>query len=161
MGVIMIGCKPKKWTAEREAQLEGLWKTSLSAAEIGGEMGVSRCAILGKAHRMNLRSRIDGWERDLAANRIDGEPRPKRVRKRASSGEGRIVVIARHLNISFVKPAPKVFKVPTIRSGCSKTSPTYRNQLGSMRLDTVGQRRDLLAEVMRNTAALPIVEAAQ
>lgn len=49
------------WTRQREAQLEGLWATGLSAAQIAKEMGCnSRGAIIGKAHRLNLPSRIPG-----------------------------------------------------------------------------------------------------
>jgi hypothetical protein len=48
------------------------------------------------------------------------------------------------------------FKVPKVAPGTSKTSPGYRNQLGFLPDMTVRERRDMLAEAMRNTAALPV-----
>jgi len=45
------------WTAEAIEQLRGLWAEGHSTAEIGRRMGVSKNAVVGKAHRLNLPSR--------------------------------------------------------------------------------------------------------
>lgn len=42
------------WNQTRVEQLKNLWNTGLSAAEISQKIGGSRCAILGKAHRLGL-----------------------------------------------------------------------------------------------------------
>lgn len=42
------------WTAERIAELEALWMTELATAEIGRRMGLTRNAVIGKAHRVAL-----------------------------------------------------------------------------------------------------------
>src|SRR5215218_3867955 len=44
------------WTAERIERLKELWTEGLSASEIAAELGegVSRNAVLGKAHRLGL-----------------------------------------------------------------------------------------------------------
>lgn len=46
------------WTAEAEAELRRLWDTGKTASQIGEIMGMTRSAILGKAHRMKLSDRI-------------------------------------------------------------------------------------------------------
>src|SRR5690348_5986642 len=42
------------WTAEAIDQLRSLWAERHSTAEIGRRMGVSKNAVVGKAHRLNL-----------------------------------------------------------------------------------------------------------
>ena len=43
------------WTDERIEQLKTLWKQGLTASQIADEMGgVSRNAVIGKAHRLAL-----------------------------------------------------------------------------------------------------------
>ncbi len=47
------------WTEERVAKLRELWDKGLSASQIATALaeGVTRNAVIGKAHRMNLASR--------------------------------------------------------------------------------------------------------
>ena len=45
------------WTSERAHQLRMLWRQGLSAGEIADMLGISRNAIIGKAHRLGLESR--------------------------------------------------------------------------------------------------------
>ena len=46
------------WTEERVATLKELWEKGLSASQIATELGgVTRNAVIGKAHRMGLASR--------------------------------------------------------------------------------------------------------
>jgi GcrA cell cycle regulator len=42
------------WTEERVAKLKELWAQGLSGQQIAREFGCTRCAILGKIHRMGL-----------------------------------------------------------------------------------------------------------
>lgn len=49
----------EQWSDARMAQLEGLWATDASAAAIGAQMGLSRGAVIGKAHRMGLPAHPD------------------------------------------------------------------------------------------------------
>ena len=46
------------WTLDQEAELRRLWDTGDSAARIGVIMGITRNAVLGKAHRMELSDRL-------------------------------------------------------------------------------------------------------
>jgi GcrA cell cycle regulator len=42
------------WSAERISDLTRLWREGLTAAEIGRRLGVSKSAVVGKAHRLRL-----------------------------------------------------------------------------------------------------------
>ena len=46
-----------RWTKEKEAKLKKLWEEGLPAAVIGRRLGVSKNAVVGKAHQMKLESR--------------------------------------------------------------------------------------------------------
>ncbi len=45
------------WTEERIQELARLWQAGMSASEIGKQLGVSKNAVVGKAHRLKLPSR--------------------------------------------------------------------------------------------------------
>ena len=46
------------WTKERNEKLRELWKTGLSCSKIAAKMGgITRNAVIGKAHRLGLESR--------------------------------------------------------------------------------------------------------
>ena len=45
------------WTDDRLAKLRELWDKKLSITKIGEELGVSRNAVAGKAHRLGLEKR--------------------------------------------------------------------------------------------------------
>ena len=46
------------WTKERSEKLRELWKTGLSCSKIAAKMGgITRNAVIGKAHRLGLESR--------------------------------------------------------------------------------------------------------
>ncbi len=45
------------WTSERIEELKQLWEAGHSASEIGKKLGVSKNAVVGKAHRLKLAAR--------------------------------------------------------------------------------------------------------
>lgn len=45
------------WTPEQISQLTRMWNDGLSTAEIGKRLGISKNAVVGKAHRLHLDSR--------------------------------------------------------------------------------------------------------
>lgn len=53
-----------EWTEETIERLRGLWAEGLSTAEIGRRMGISKNAVVGKAHRLNLPARPSPIRRD-------------------------------------------------------------------------------------------------
>jgi GcrA cell cycle regulator len=79
------------WTDERIQELERLWQQGMSASEIGKRLGVSKNAIVGKAHRMNLPSRPspirNGEEGEMVTNGA-AEPQPRAARKSSGKSSG-------------------------------------------------------------------------
>lgn len=151
------------WDEEKIASLKDLWNRGWTASEIGARMGASRNAVLGKIHRLGdagrsrmvvvvdaskLQERAQQRRENHAANE-----RRRRERIKSSPGRRSVPAVIRPL---FMKSASLEFKAPVLKRGMTRTSPEYRNQLGFLPDMTVGQRRDMLAEAMRNTAAMPV-----
>ncbi len=59
------------WTDERIKRLKSLWEKGLSASQIASDLGegVTRNAVIGKAHRMGLSSRPSPVKTEPAAPR--------------------------------------------------------------------------------------------
>ncbi len=66
-----------EWNEESIMRLRALWAEGHSTAEIGRRMGVSKNAVVGKAHRLNLPARPSPIRRDGAS----GTPRPPTPRR--------------------------------------------------------------------------------
>jgi GcrA cell cycle regulator len=66
-----------EWTDETIERLRALWAEGLSTAEIGRRMGISKNAVVGKAHRLNLPARPSPIRRD--ASGAARPPAPRRV----------------------------------------------------------------------------------
>jgi GcrA cell cycle regulator len=64
-----------EWTDDRIRELRQLWSEGHSTAEIGRRMGVSKNAVVGKAHRLDLPAR-------RSPIRIGGSPRALRAPRR-------------------------------------------------------------------------------
>ena len=56
---------PDVWTDDRIAKLKKLWTEGLPTGEIGKRLGVSKNAVVGKAHRLSLKSRPSPIRRAL------------------------------------------------------------------------------------------------
>jgi GcrA cell cycle regulator len=69
------------WTSEAIDRLRGLWAEGHSTAEIGRRMGISKNAVVGKAHRLNLPARPSPIRRETA----EGEARTTRTAPRPVS----------------------------------------------------------------------------
>lgn len=66
-----------EWSDETIARLRELWAEGHSTAEIGRRMGISKNAVVGKAHRLNLTARPSPIRRDGEA----AVPRPVTPRR--------------------------------------------------------------------------------
>lgn len=70
------------WTAEAIERLRALWAEGHSTAEIGRRMGISKNAVVGKAHRLNLPARPSPIRREP----VGAEPRQQIVRPARPAG---------------------------------------------------------------------------
>lgn len=68
------------WTDERIEQLRSMWEKGLTASQIADELGgVSRNAVIGKAHRLGLKSRpspVKATEKVAKPAKAPASPRP-------------------------------------------------------------------------------------
>jgi GcrA cell cycle regulator len=67
-----------EWTDETIAKLRTLWAEGLSTAEIGRRLNISKNAVVGKAHRLNLPSRPSPIRR-AEGDAVPRQAAPKRV----------------------------------------------------------------------------------
>lgn len=103
------------WTPERIAKLEELWAEGHSTAEIGRRLGVSKNAVVGKAHRMKLPGRQSPIEskrkaKTAAPAKAPAAAKPAKVEKPAAAA----------------KPAPKkttAKAAPTPEPAAAKAKP--------------------------------------
>ena len=68
-----------EWNEDSIIRLRALWAEGHSTAEIGRRMGVSKNAVVGKAHRLTLEARPSPIRRD-------GDKTPRRRQLRRSQG---------------------------------------------------------------------------
>ncbi len=87
-----------EWNEETIARIRALWAEGHSTAEIGRRMGVSKNAVVGKAHRLKLPARASPIRRGT------GEKRPARASVRRVTGP---TLPALH---SVPRPAPAASK---------------------------------------------------
>ncbi|WP_176595426.1 MULTISPECIES: GcrA family cell cycle regulator [Sphingobium] len=91
------------WTDERIDQLKAMWERGLTASQIADELGgVSRNAVIGKAHRLGLQSRPS----PVKANEVPKKAAPP-MRKPASETEAPkpAAPVQQHAAPSPVRPA--------------------------------------------------------
>ncbi|WBY16297.1 GcrA family cell cycle regulator [Erythrobacteraceae bacterium WH01K] len=76
------------WTEERTAKLKTMWEKGSTASQIAEELGgVSRNAVIGKAHRLGLKSRpspVKAGEKKKAAAKPAAKAAPKAPPKKAA-----------------------------------------------------------------------------
>ncbi len=73
------------WTPERIDELTKLWETGHSASAIGKILGVSKNAVVGKAHRMKLQARPSPIKRGEGGGSSTSASRAKTAIKKSQS----------------------------------------------------------------------------
>jgi GcrA cell cycle regulator len=68
-----------EWAEETIVRLRALWDEGLSTAEIGRRLGVSKNAVVGKAHRLDLPARPSPIRRDGSGPATPRRSAPRRV----------------------------------------------------------------------------------
>ncbi len=64
-----------EWTEETITQLRHLWSEGLPTAEIGRRLGITKNAVIGKAHRLTLPSRPSPIPAPTSGEKVLREPR--------------------------------------------------------------------------------------
>src|SRR5262245_34638117 len=64
------------WSPERIAELTKLWNDGLATSEIGKRLGISKNAVVGKAHRLHLSARPSPIRRVMMRSALPRPPRP-------------------------------------------------------------------------------------
>ncbi len=106
------------WTDERIDQLKALWDKGLTASQIAEELGgVSRNAVIGKAHRLGLKSRPS----PVKANDADKKAAPKKAAPAAAPAKAPAAAAPARPRPAApvaepVAPAPRVSSSPRIVS---------------------------------------------
>src|SRR6516165_4121204 len=68
-----------EWAEETITRLRTLWDEGLSTAEIGRRLGVSKNAVVGKAHRLDLPARPSPIRRDGSGGGAPRRSTPRRI----------------------------------------------------------------------------------
>ncbi len=68
-----------EWNDETIARIRELWGEGHSTAEIGRRMGISKNAVVGKAHRLNLPARPSPIRRGTGEKRVTARASIRRV----------------------------------------------------------------------------------
>ena len=108
------------WTDERIDRLKTMWENGLTASQIAEELGgVSRNAVIGKAHRLGLKSRPSPVKAgDADSKAASAKPKAKPVEKPATPRAApverterpeRVVVSAPPIQTS-IPSAPRVMR---------------------------------------------------
>ncbi len=110
-----------EWNEDSINRLRGLWAEGHSTAEIGRRMGISKNAVVGKAHRLNLAARPSPIRRN-------GEKTPRRRQPRRAQGPTLPILAASLAPMPALdpprlertlaeRPAPVLRAVPAPRPG--------------------------------------------
>lgn len=84
------------WTDERIDALRGMWDKGMTASQIAEELGgVSRNAVIGKAHRLGLKSRPSPVKAKSKTAKKKPAAKPKKVAKPAKSKKPKEEHVAR------------------------------------------------------------------
>ncbi len=103
------------WDDSAIARLRALWTEDLPTAEIGRRLGVSKCAIVGKAHRLDLPARPSPIRREGIGGA--GVVRPMRASPRpiASARAVRPAAPPRAARLSAAPVRPQPASAPEVR----------------------------------------------
>ena len=95
------------WTPEREEKLRELWKKGHTAAQIAGLLGdTTRNAVIGKAHRLNLESRVASKKIKTKVNRESIIPSEIKTQKLGRKARFKALL----LDKNFEQENPKKFE---------------------------------------------------
>ena len=109
-----------EWSEEVIAQLRALWKEGHSTAEIGRRMGITKNAVVGKAHRLQLDSRPSPIRRE---RRVEPVRLPRRQPGATLRTERPVAIISSVASVDATSmERPRVLR-PAVSAGYGRQSP--------------------------------------
>ncbi|MGV7120787.1 GcrA family cell cycle regulator [Sphingopyxis sp. 550A] len=111
------------WTDERIEQLRSMWEKGLTASQIADELGgVSRNAVIGKAHRLGLKSRPSPVK---ATEKVVKAPKPATPKPAAPVAPPRAAAPAfsRPAAPPRAEPKPAVEPRPAVEADAAEAPP--------------------------------------
>ena len=75
------------WTDEQVEELKKLWNKGLTTGEIGKALGVSKNAVVGKAHRLGLNGRPSPIRRNEEEATAQTEEKPVQTEKKKAASK--------------------------------------------------------------------------
>jgi len=81
------------WSEARIQLLAGLWREGMSTAEIGRRLGISKNAVVGKAHRLALPSRPSPIKNRSPRPAMPQQPRLRRQPEPAKPQPAKLVAV--------------------------------------------------------------------
>jgi GcrA cell cycle regulator len=98
------------WTDERIDRLKTMWENGLTASQIADELGgVSRNAVIGKAHRLDLKSRPSPVKANDGEAKPAAKPKVKIVTEKPAAPRAAVSTIERTIN-----PGPPITLPPAM-----------------------------------------------
>ncbi len=103
-----------EWNEDSILRLRGLWNEGHSTAEIGRRMGITKNAVVGKAHRLTLPARPS------PINRLPGRTAPRASRRVSGPtlpplAASTVVSLADHGSVERQPAAPRQVSPPPTR----------------------------------------------
>lgn len=95
------------WTDERVSLLKKLWSEGRTAAEIAKELGgVTRNAVIGKAHRLKLSNRVSPIQQNNPKKPVVVKPAERKIEKQVMA-----LPVAKPLEVRREKDADSLFSL--------------------------------------------------
>ncbi|MBO1359078.1 GcrA cell cycle regulator [Acetobacter sacchari] len=156
------------WTEETIARLKELWEQGLSTAEIGRQIGITKNAVVGKAHRLGLPARPSPIRRpggkSASAKAADVEKSSAPAERTVAAAE---VVAEPSVSVVTTAPAPAAVSVenalapPIAAEPIQEASPAAEVAEAVLVVETtqVSIAAETVMEAPRSAAAAPVKAA--
>jgi len=150
------------WTDERVELLKKLWSEGLSASQIAAQLGgVSRNAVIGKAHRLKLSGRGKVAKPQPRARKTSAAPVPPRSRAAKAAGTAEEPVTAKPIapEETAEEISANTIKVNFIASVIENAQirPDYSQEKPADKSNVVSMARHLtLLQLTENTCKWPM-----
>lgn len=126
------------WTTERIEQLKTMWERGMTASQIAEELGgVSRNAVIGKAHRLGLQARPSPVKAVDSASKAAPAPR-KAAEPAAPVAEAPAAPVVEAAPVRAAAPAPRPAPAAPAPAAAADPAPAQADAPPQPRIVSVG-----------------------